>query len=232
MRQLGGLGEEDVLHHQVVEAAQQTHSARLVGFGARWVFADDVDSLHLAVLHRLEHLAEVIAALRRYGHAAPRFLELAAQLGVLQILEARQPVRNRPHVAATLHVVLTAQRVEAASVAANLARQQREVDEREHVVDRVVVLGDAERPADHAAVRARVRVGDLFDHIAGDAGVLLGAFERIRLDASRVVVVAGGGATYELSVREARVNDLSRHRVGQGDVTADVEAEPDVCKFG
>ena len=51
------------------------------------------------------------------------------------------------HVAAALHVVLPAQRVEAAAVAADVAGEQRQVDEREHVVDRVVVLGDAERPA-------------------------------------------------------------------------------------
>jgi len=108
VRQLGGLGEEDVLHHQVVEAGQQTHGARLVGFGTRRVFADDVDGVHLAVFHRLEHLAEVITALRRDGHAAPRLLELTSQLGVLQVLEARQLVRNRAHVPATLHVVLAA----------------------------------------------------------------------------------------------------------------------------
>ena len=39
VRELGGLGEEDVLHDQVVEAAQQAHGARLVGLGLRAGFS-------------------------------------------------------------------------------------------------------------------------------------------------------------------------------------------------
>ena len=45
-----------------------------------------------------------------------------ARLGVaLDVLEARQLVRDRAHVAAALHVVLAAQRVEAGAVAADVA---------------------------------------------------------------------------------------------------------------
>ena len=55
------------------------------------------------------------------------------------------------------------------AVAADVAGQQREVDQREDVVDRVVVLGDAERPADLRAVGARVGVRDVPDHVGRDA---------------------------------------------------------------
>jgi hypothetical protein len=65
------------------------------------------------------------------------------------VLEAGQPVRQGAHVAAALDVVLAAERVDAAAVAADVAGQQDEVDQGEDVVGRVVVLGDAERPADH-----------------------------------------------------------------------------------
>ena len=61
--------------------------------------------------------------------------------------------------------------------------QQRQVDQREDVVDRVVVLGDAEGPADHRPVGGRERVGQLADRVGGDAGLALGVLERVRLDA-------------------------------------------------
>jgi hypothetical protein len=67
--------------------------------------------------------------------------------------------RYRTHVAATLDVVLTAQRIQAGTVATDVAAQEGEVDERVHVVDRVVVLGDAERPADDRLAGAAVGVG-------------------------------------------------------------------------
>ena len=78
-------------------------------------------------------------------HAASK---LRAQGVVLDVLEAGQLVRQRAHVAAALHVVLAAQRLEPRAVAADVPDEQREVDQREDVVDGVVVLGDPERPAD------------------------------------------------------------------------------------
>ena len=183
------------------------------------------------MVHRLEHLAQVIAALGVDLHI-PRGLELLAQRCVLEVLESGQPVGDRAHVAATLDVVLATQRIQPASVPAYLSDQQRQVDQREHVVDRVVMLRDAERPADHGPVRARVRVRDLLDRACRHTGVLLGALQWIGLDATGVVVVSGGGAMDELHVRKSAVDDLARHRVRQRDVAADVEAEPEVRKLG
>jgi len=88
--------------------------------------------------------------------AAPCRLEASALGVVLDVLEARELVRDRTHVSAALNVVLSPQRVDAGAVAANVPAQQRQVDEREHVVGGVVVLGDAEGPADLGSVRARV----------------------------------------------------------------------------
>ena len=71
--------------------------------------------------------------------ALPRRLEARARLVVvLDVLEAGQLVGDRAHVAAALHVVLAAQRVEARAVAPDVAAQQRQVDQREDVVDGVV----------------------------------------------------------------------------------------------
>ena len=54
---LAGLREEDVLHDQVLEAAQQLDRMLLVGFGLRRVLTDDVERVELAAVDRLEHLA-------------------------------------------------------------------------------------------------------------------------------------------------------------------------------
>src|SRR6478736_312082 len=86
------------------------------------------------------------------------------------------------YLATALHVVLAAQRVEPRAVAADVAGQQREVDEREDVVDRVVVFGDPERPADLRAVGPGVCVRDLLDDVRRDAGERLAALEGVGLD--------------------------------------------------
>ena len=139
--------------------------AMLVGFRLDRVLADDVDRLQLAALHRVEHRRQVPPALRRHGHA-PGALELRPHPVVLDVLEARQAIGQRAHVAATLDVVLAAQRVDAAAPPADVPGEQREVDERQDVVDGVVMLGDAQRPAQHRARRRGVGVGHLADHAA------------------------------------------------------------------
>ena len=156
-------------------------------------------------------------------------LEARASLVVaLDVLEAGQLVRDRPHVAAALDVVLAAQRVEPRAEAADVPAEQAEVDQREDVVDGVVVLGDAERPADHAAVGPGERVRRLADHLGGHAGQPLALLERERLDGGRVRLEALGRVVDEGAVAQAGMDDLARHRVRQRDVGADVEPEPAV----
>ena len=150
------------------------------------------------------------------------------QLVVLHVLEARQPIRERAHVAAALDVVLAAERVEAAAPPAHVPAQQREVDQRQDVVDRVVVLGDAQGPADHRPLGGRVGVGGLPDRRRGDAGHALRALERPRLHGCPVRLEPAGGAPDELLVREARGDDLAAHGVRQRDVGAHVQAQPQV----
>ena len=89
-------------------------------------------------------------------------------LAVLDVLSADELVGNRAHVAAALDVVLTAQRHQAGPVAADMSGQQREVDDREHVVGRVVMFGDAERPAHLRALRAGVGMRELADRCRRD----------------------------------------------------------------
>ncbi len=166
---------------------------------------------------------EVAAAVGRDGHAPGR-LEAPPQLVVLDVLEARQPVGQGAHVAAALDVVLAAQRVEPAAVAADVPGQEGQGDERQDVVDRVVVLGDAEGPAEDGPVGRGVGVGQLADGLGRDAGLPLGPLERAGLDGLAVGLEAARGALDEGLVRQAGVDDLAADGVGQRDVRAHVEA--------
>jgi hypothetical protein len=110
--------------------------------------------------------------------------------------------------------------------------EQREIDEGEDVVDRVVMLGDAERPAQDRLVGRGIRVGELADRVRRDARLAFRVLERVELDLRAVGLEVRGGPVDELAVREAGVDDLAPDGVRQRDVTADVEAEPDVRPLG
>ena len=180
----------------------------------------------------MEHLRQVPAVPGDDGHA-PRALEpLARGRVLLDVLEPGELVGDRAHVAAALDVVLTAQRVHPAAVRADVPGQQAEVDQREHVVHGVVVLRDAERPADHRAVRLRVRVRDLLDDLGGDARHGLAALERPFHHRRPVLLEAGGRVLHERVVVQVVHDDLARDGVRERDVGADVDAEPQVAPLG
>src|SRR5271168_1367393 len=100
----------------------------------------------MAVLHGLKHIAEMPAAFR-LNFNAPGFLILRADFIVLNMLEAREAVGNCAHIAAALDVILPAKWIYAAAVAAHVSGEDGQIDERYHVVHRVVMLGNAQGPA-------------------------------------------------------------------------------------
>jgi hypothetical protein len=110
--------------------------------------------------------------------------------------------------------------------------QERQVDQREDVVDRVVVLGDPERPADHGLVGRGVGVRELPDRGGRNARLALRVLERVALDLGPVRPEILGRPVDEPAVREAGVDDLAPDGVRQRDVRPDVEPEPDVRPLG
>ena len=207
---------------------EQPHGARLVGLALRRVLADHVDARAATPCSIASNISVRCLPFRggtSTPHAASKRARTASSSSEL---EPRQPVRQRAHVTAALHVVLPAQRLEARAVAADVTGEERQVDEREDVVDGVVVLGDPERPAELCAAGVRVGVRELADRVGRNAGDALRLLERPRLDRLAVRLVAGRRALDELGVREAGVDDLARHRVRERDVGADVEPEPEV----
>ena len=104
--------------------------------------------------------------------------------------------------------------------------EQRQVDEREHVVDRVVMLGDAQGPADHGTIGTGIGVCRVANDVGRDPGLPLPRLQACSARRRGVFVETGGRPLNERLIREARVDDFPRHRVGQRDVAPDVEAQP------
>ena len=75
-------------------------------------------------------------------------------------------------------------------------------------------------------------MGELADGGRRDAGLALGVLEGVALDLGAVGLEVGGRAGDELGVGQAGVDDLPPDRIGEGDVAADVEAQPGVRPLG
>ena len=105
---------------------------------------------------------------------------------------------------------------------------QREVDQREDVVDGVVVLRDPERPAELRVLGTAVRIRQVADRLRRNARYALGFLERPRLDRLPVRLEIGRRTLDELQVGETGLDDLASDRVRERDVGADVEPEPEV----
>ena len=162
----------------------------------------------------------------------PSGLEPRPDFVIGDILEAGQFVGKGTHVATTLHVVLATDRHESRAVPAQVPGEQRQVDEGEYVVGCVVMLGDAEGPADLGCLGGRVVMGDIPDDLGWDTGDVLGPIQRPLVDGRRVGIEAAGGMGDEAVVRQPSVDDFAANGVGQGDVGTDVDAEPHVGPLG
>ena len=214
---LSGFRVEKILHHQKFQIAHEFTRAMAVRFGGDRIFPKDIKRCELAVLHRFEHSGNVQAGLGIHFHA-PGFFEFGAKLRILDVLETGEAVRDRAHVAAALNIILAAQGIDAAAVAADVAGEKSKVDERENIVDRVVVFGDAECPAHLRAGRFRVGVRGFADQGGGHAGFAFGALERVFLHGGSIGFESAGGMLDKFLVGQAGMNDFSRHRVGERNI--------------
>ena len=224
VRELRRPREEEVLDDQEVEPAEGLLDVVRVRVGDRRVLADDVERVERALGGGLQHLGHVQAARRREADA-PALLERAPLGRIEDVLEAGQAERHRAHVAAALDVVLPAQGIEPGAETPDVAGEERQVDERVDVVDRVVVLGDPEGPADDGAVGRRVAARDPADLLGGDAGLALRPLGRGGGDRRAELLVAAGAVVDEPGVLKALGDDDVRDGVGEGDVRAHAEGD-------
>jgi len=147
--------------HRQVAAPQPLRGVRRVGGGEREVAAHPDEHGEGAGVHGLDRLDGVEPPVPRGGDAARVFDEVA-HLSRRVVVDAASAV--------ALHVAVTAHRRRARPFAPEVAAEQQHVDDLADRVDAVLVLRDAEAPADEGAPRAgidRRRATDLGSRQAG-----------------------------------------------------------------
>ena len=177
-----GLGEEEVLHHEMLEMRQRLARVIEIGIGHRRVLAHDVHALdHVGMdrVHDLDHGE----ALLRIELGAPGVLVARADLRILDRLVVREEHRDQAGVGSALHVVLAAQRMQPGARPADLAGDQRQRDQAARIVGAVGVLRDAHAPEDDRRFRAGEFARHGAQHIGLDAADRRHFLRRVILDA-------------------------------------------------
>ena len=142
-----GLGDEQVLHHQMLEFCQRLARVLQIGVRHRGILALDIHAGDLAGMDRVDDLDHGEAA-NRIELLMPELLERLAQIGAPDRLIIRQEHRDQPGVGSALHVVLAAQRMQPGAGPADLPGDQRQRDQAARIVGAVHMLADAHAPED------------------------------------------------------------------------------------
>ncbi len=202
-----------------------------VRVGLRHVLALHVQRLETAVERGFEHVRNAQARLGLELHA-PFGIEQGARDRVRHVPVAGEFVRERTHVARTLHVVLAPQRVHAHAFAADIARGHREVGDAEHHRAALAVLGHAQSVIDRAVAAGGVEAGGAthqFGGHAGDFGERFGRVLRLRHEVAPFLEWGGLAAFGHIGlVDEAFGDDDVRDRVDQRDVGAGPQRQVEV----
>ncbi len=103
---------------------------------------------------------------------------------------ARIGVRQRPHIAGALHVVLAAHRVDAGARLAEVAGEDRQAGQRAHGLHALIELGHAHAPQDGGGFRAGIHPGTGADLLRADAGDGFHRLRRIAFDDFTILLEA------------------------------------------
>jgi len=115
--------------------------------------------------------------------------------------------RRRTGVGRALYVVLSTQRIESRTLAADMAGEQRQMDQRHGVVGAVRMLGNTQRPINRRVLRSRVHSGRLNDQVAIDPGNCLGVFGSELLHGFGELIEALGAPVDEILIVKPFLED-------------------------
>ena len=157
--ELGGLGQEDVLHHEELERAERLADLVHVRVRQERVLAHHVHPAHAAVERAGDDLGDREPALGVELGTAPGVRELLARVVARHELVVGIEHRDQAGVGGALHVVLAAQRVQPGALPADVARDRAHGDQAARVVGAGRVLRDPHAPVDDAGARTCPRAG-------------------------------------------------------------------------
>lgn len=223
--ELGGFGEEDILHHQKLQLLEPLDDVMLIRIAQHRVFSHHIEPLDAARAGGIYGLGEGKAGRARQPWLLPGGGEAGMNLGVGHLLIAGQAVGQRPHVTGSLHVGLAPQRVDATPFDADVAAQQLQVGDGPHVVVAGGVLGDPHRVVDGSALGGADKAREL-DHLlgryAGDKGHLvrcIGGGEHLRLQRLEPFYSCGDiGLVVPAVLDDLLHQAVEQHYVGAGAV--------------
>lgn len=203
-----------------------------VGIRLQDVLALDVNPLERAVDRGVEHIVDAQARLRIELHA-PRVLEHHAHGIVGDVPIAGELVRERAHVAGALHVVVAAQRVDADTGAAKVARHHGEVGNGHHRRGALAVLGDAKAVIDFGIAARRIEARGRTQFRSVDAGIFRDGFRRVAFLGDEggpfAEIFELAAFAHERLVHETFGDDHMRHRGRHCHVGAGQEGQVMLC---
>ena len=203
-----------------------------IGLGVGQIFPEDVKELDLAVHQAVHHLRHHQAVLFRELLHAPGGLELGPGRRVLHLLITGEDVGQRPHVAGALHVVLAAQRVDAAAFKADVSQEHLEVGAAHDVIDAAGMLGDPQGIDQHQGADRGQAAGDIDQHLHADAGNGRGPLRRILHDLGLQGLEAGAAGFDILLIIEVFGDQHVHQAIEEGDVAADLNGHMDIGELG
>ena len=219
---LRGLVHEKVLHDHEVELLHRAARGVHVRVRHHDVVADRPENLQLPGVGCVHHVDHVESGMRRDRHV-PRGLEAFACLRDGHV--AGQEFWLAAHVRRTLHVVLATQRIDAGAGLADVAGDEREIDERHDALGALDVLGHPEAVDAERRLRRGVEPRGFANFRGGHAADVLDLLRQELADEIAILRVFGEARADELFVDETLVEDGGAHGVEEDDVGARVELE-------
>ncbi|MNB76748.1 hypothetical protein D3C75_234190 [compost metagenome] len=216
----GRFGHKDILHDDQLQGFKRLTHGRQFRIRLERIFPHDVRRTHFAVFCPVRQFADAIPGMGRQRRHAPGFGELGPVFRVVDVLIARIGIRQRPHVARTLHVVLPAHRVYPCGRFAKVAGQQRQACQGTHGFDALVELGHAHAPQDGGAFRCGIHPRGLADLQRADTGDGFNGFRRVALNDFAILFEAFRTRGDKRPVVQLLFNNHVPHRIQQRDVGA------------